>query len=103
MSRFSHTPTTRAEVQHEIDTLMRALDELRHDATRGSRHGLQDLRSRAKALWHDAHWDEHCADLSRRTRDAGRMAKDCARAHPWTTVALAAGACALIGYLVTRR
>lgn len=103
MSRFSHTPTTRAEVQHEIDTLMRALDELKHDATRSSRRGLHDLRSRAETLWHDANWDEHYADLSRRTRDAGRVAKDCAREHPWTTVALAAGACALIGYLVTRR
>lgn len=103
MSRFSHTPTTREEIQHEIDSLMRALDRLKHDTARESRHGLDSLRSRAEALWHDAHWDEHCADLSRRTQDAGRMARDCARQHPLATVALAAGACALIGYLVTRR
>lgn len=103
MSRFSHTPTTREEIQHEIDSLMRALDRLKHDTARESRHGLDSLRSRAEALWHDAHWDEHCADLSRRTQDVGRMARDCARQHPLATVALAAGACALIGYLVTRR
>jgi ElaB/YqjD/DUF883 family membrane-anchored ribosome-binding protein len=31
------------------------------------------------------------------------MAKECARQHPLATAALAAGAFALIGYLVTRR
>ncbi|MGE4405735.1 DUF883 family protein [Pseudomonas sp.] len=103
MSRFSHKPTTREEVQHEIDSLIRALDELRHDAARDSRHHLDNLRSRAESLWHDQHWDKHYAELSQRTREASRMARDCAREHPLCTVALAAGACALIGYLVTRR
>ncbi|EWC42358.1 DUF883 family protein [Pseudomonas stutzeri] len=102
MSRFSK-PTTREEVQHEIDSLMRALDELKHDATRDSRHRLGALRSRAESLWHDQHWDEHYADLSKRTREAGRAARDCAKEHPLGTLALAAGACALIGYLITRR
>jgi len=103
MSRFSHTPTTREDIQHEIDNLVRALDKLKHDAARESRHGLGSLRSRAEALWQDAHWDEHCAELSRRSHDAGRMAKECARQHPLATAALAAGAFALIGFLVTRR
>ncbi|MBE7374015.1 DUF883 family protein [Pseudomonas lopnurensis] len=103
MSRFSHKPTTREEVQHEIDNLMRALDELRHDAAQDSRQHLGALRSRAESLWHDQHWDKHYADLSQRTREASRLARDCAREHPWGTVALAAGACALIGYLITRR
>ena len=61
------------------------------------------LRSRAESLWQDADWDSHCRDLSKRGRDASRMAKECVREHPLSTVALAAGAVALIGYLVTRR
>ncbi len=100
---FSHKPTTREEVQREIDSLMRALDELKHDAARDSRHRLSALRSRAESLWHDQHWDEHYADLSRRTREASRAARDCAKEHPLGTLALAAGAFALIGYLVSRR
>jgi len=48
-------------------------------------------------------WDEHYADLSKRTREASRAARDCAKEHPLGTLALAAGAFALIGYLVTRR
>ncbi|WAD25258.1 DUF883 domain-containing protein [Pseudomonadaceae bacterium T75] len=96
MSRFSSTPTTRNDIEREIQNLMSALDELKHEATRGSRHRLDDLRSRAESLWHDA-------ELSRRGRQATRMATDCARKHPLSTLALAAGAVALIGYLATRR
>ncbi|AFN76135.1 DUF883 family protein [Stutzerimonas nitrititolerans] len=103
MSRFSSTPTTRNDIEREIQNLMSALDELKHEATRGSRHRLDDLRSRAESLWHDANWDEHCQELSRRGRQATRMATDCARKHPLSTLALAAGAVALIGYLATRR
>ena len=103
MSRFSHKPTTRDEIESEIQNLMAALDELKHDATRGSRHRFDSLRARAESLWNDANWDEHCRDLSKRSRNASRMAKECVREHPLSTVALAAGAVALIGYLVTRR
>jgi ElaB/YqjD/DUF883 family membrane-anchored ribosome-binding protein len=103
MSRFSRKPTTRDEIENEIHNLMTALDELKDDATRNSRHRFDSLRSRAESLWNDAEFDSHRRDLSRRSREASRMAKDCAREHPMSTVALAAGAVALIGYLVTRR
>lgn len=103
MSRFSHKPTTRDEIEHEIQDLMAALDDLKRDATRSSRHRFDSLRARAESLWHDADLDSHRRDLSRRGRAAGLMAKDCARQHPLSTVALAAGAVALIGYLVSRR
>lgn len=103
MSRFSRKPTTRDEIEREIHDLMAALDELKHDATRGSRHRFDSLRARVESLWNDADLDTHCRDLSKRSRDASRLAKDCVREHPLSTVALAAGAVALIGYLVTRR
>jgi len=103
MSRFNSKTTTRDEIEREIHNLMSALDELKHEARRGSRHKLDELRSRAESLWHDGNWDEHCHDLSRRSREATRMASDCARKHPLSTLALAAGAVALIGYLATRR
>lgn len=103
MSRFTRRSTPREDIQAEIDHLMNALDDLKREAARGSRHRLDSLRDRIGSLWHDSHLDDRYADLSQQTVKAGRMAKDCAREHPWTTVALAAGACALIGYLVTRR
>ncbi|NKQ12961.1 glycine zipper domain-containing protein [Pseudomonas sp. SST3] len=103
MSRFSRKPTTRDEIEREIHDLMAALDELKHDATRGSRHRFESLRARAESLWNDADLDTHYRDLSKRSRDASRLAKECVREHPLSTVALAAGAVALIGYLVTRR
>lgn len=103
MSRFSRKPVTRDEIESEIHNLMSALDDLKQDASRESRHRLNSLRSRAESMWNDNNLDEHYSDLSRRGRDAGRMAKDCAREHPLSTVALAAGAVALIGYLFTRR
>ncbi len=102
MSRYSK-PTTRDEIEREIHNLMTALDELKHDATRGSRHRFDSLRSRAESLWQDTDWDAHYRDLSKRGREASRLAKDCVREHPVSTLALAAGAVALIGYLVTRR
>ncbi|WP_120997205.1 DUF883 domain-containing protein [Stutzerimonas urumqiensis] len=103
MSRFARKTTTREEIQAEIDSLMHALDDLKRDAMRGSRHRLDHLGDRVASLWNERHFDDHYADLSRHTVAAGRMAKDCVRRHPWSTVALAAGACALIGYLATRR
>jgi len=87
MSRFSRTPTTRDEIEREIQNLMAALDDLKDDASRESRNRFNALRSRAETLWNDNRLDEHCHDLSRRGRDAGRMAKDCAREHPLSTVA----------------
>ena len=61
------------------------------------------LRSRAESLWHDADWDEHRHDLSRKSREASRMAKECVREHPLSTAALDLGVVAVIGYLATRR
>jgi len=103
MSRFSSTPTTRDDIEREIHNLMSALDDLKHKASRRPHHRLEDLRSRVESLWHDANWDEHYHDLSRRSREATRLAADCARKHPVSTLALAAGAVALIGFLVSRR
>ncbi len=103
MSRFSRKPTTRDEIESEIRNLMAALDDLKDDATRSSRNRFDSLLSRAESLWNDSDLDTHRRDLSKRGREASRMAKDCAREHPLSTVALAAGAVALIGYLVTRR
>lgn len=103
MSRFSRKPTTRDEIESEIQDLMAALDDLKRDAGRESRHRFDSLRARAETLWHDADLDSHRRDLSRRGREASLRAKDCAREHPLSTVALAAGAVALIGYLVSRR
>ena len=103
MSRFSRTPTTRDEIEREIHNLMSALDELKHEASKDTRHRFDSLRSRAEGLWHDAAWDEHRQDLTRKGREASRMAKECVREHPLSTVALALGAVALIGYLASRR
>lgn len=50
MSRFSRKPTTRDEIEREIHDLMAALDELKHDATRGSRHRFDSACTRRIAV-----------------------------------------------------
>ncbi|QLF93760.1 DUF883 domain-containing protein [Pseudomonas sp. ABC1] len=103
MSLLSRKPTTRDEIEREIQNLTSALEELGHDAAHESRKHLDGLRSRLQSLWQEHNLDEHCAELSRKTRQVGRATKDCAREHPVATVALVAGAVALVGYLASRR
>ncbi|MNJ55908.1 hypothetical protein D3C77_514270 [compost metagenome] len=99
----SHAAQRREDVLEEIQRLQQALDDLRHDSLRGSRKGFDTLRRRAESLWHDQHLNERYDDLSKGTREVGRLARECVRKHPVSSAALAVGVCALIGCLVMYR
>lgn len=103
MSFFSHKSTARSDIEREIHRLSDALDSLKREAARESDHRFDALRRKMESLWDGSHLEQHGAHLRDSAVDAGRLARDCARDHPVTTLALAAGAVALIGYLATRR
>ncbi len=104
MVRFgSHTAQSREDVLEEIQRLQQALDDLRHDSLHGSRRGLDTLRRRAESLWHGHHLNERYDDLSKSTREASRLARECVREHPVSSAALALGACVVIGCLLMYR
>lgn len=103
MSIFTHKSETRRDIEKEIQRISHALDSLKRDAVRESDQRFDGFRRKLESLWDDSHLEAHGSHLRDSALDASRKARDCAREHPLTTLALAAGACALIGYLVTRR
>ncbi|MBB3103032.1 DUF883 family protein [Azomonas macrocytogenes] len=103
MSLFSNKSSDRHDIEREIHRLSAALDELKSNVSHDSRHGIDTLRRKAESLWHDANWDAQGARLAHSTREAGRLACSTAKHHPVTSLALAAGAVALVGYLLSRR
>lgn len=102
MHLFSSKTDTRSEIEREIQRISQALDQLKRDAARESDHRVDAIRRKMESLWDDAHVEEHSAQLRDSTLEAGRLARECVRQHPLTTLALAAGAVALIGFLATR-
>lgn len=105
MTRFSSPAAhSREDILDELQRLQRALDQLKHDSLRGSHHGLDALRQRAESLWHNRHLGERYDDLAESTREAGRLARECARSHPLASAGMLVGVCALIGcYWLYRR
>lgn len=91
-------------IEHEIRTLSRALDELKHSASHDTRKNYDLLKHNAERLWSDSreHLGASYEDLSRLTLNAGRHARDCAREHPVTTLAVGLGVAAVIGWLLYR-
>lgn len=97
--------TSRADIEQEIDTLTRALDQLRKRAGQESHEGISRLRDRAGRLLHDSldGWDDTYGELSRTSRELSRAATEHVRERPVTSVAIGLGVVALIGWLVSRR
>lgn len=91
-------------IEREIQQLNRALDDLKHSASRDTRENYDVLKQRAEKLWGDSrdHLGASYEDLSRMTLNAGRQARDCAREHPLGTLAIGLGVCAVIGWLIYR-
>lgn len=103
MSFLSHKSTARSDIEKEIHRLSAALEGLKKDAAKESEHRFDNIRKKLEALFEDAHLDERGAQVAESTREASHMARECVRSHPMTSVAIAAGAVALIGFLLTRR
>ncbi len=93
----------RRHIEREIHRLSAALDDLKHNVSHESQEGLDMIRRKAESLWNDANWDARGAQMMQSTRQAGRYARETAREHPLASLALAAGAVALIGYFLSRR
>ncbi|MFC3608042.1 DUF883 family protein [Stutzerimonas tarimensis] len=103
MSFLSHKSTARSEMEKEIRRLSAALESLKKDAAKESEHRFDSLRHKLESLFEDAHLDERGARVAETTREASEAARECVRSHPMTSVVVAAGAFALIGFLLTRR
>lgn len=105
MFRSNQARSAQERIQEEIREINQALDELRRTATRESRDHYDELKNRIETLWKGSR--EHLAggygELRRYTRSASRHASECVREHPVASIALGVGACALIGWLLTRR
>ena len=104
MFRSNTTTQAQRHIEQEIRDLHRALDDLKHSASRDARKNYDLLKHNAERLWHDSrdHLGAGYEDLSRLTLSAGRQARDCAREHPVGTLAVGLGVCALIGWLLYR-
>jgi ElaB/YqjD/DUF883 family membrane-anchored ribosome-binding protein len=102
-SASSYASATRDEIQREIDSLSRALEKLKESASSESSDRFDKLRYRVERLWNDANFEDHYADISRKTRNASRVACEGAREHPVSTAVIGLGVAALVGWLITRR
>jgi len=105
MFKSNQIKSAEERIQAEIREINQALDELRRNATRDTRERYDVLKQRAEQLWEGSRdqlldgYDE----VRRHTLAVGRQASECVRAHPFASIALGVGACALIGWLLTRR
>lgn len=99
----SYASATRDEIQREIDSLTRALDKLKDTAASESHDRYDSLRDRVERLWHNADFEDRYADISRKTRKAGRVACENVREHPLSTAVIGLSVAAVVGWLISRR
>lgn len=103
MSLFNRKTATREELENEVNRLMELLDENKQRVEKDVEHKLTSWRDQARSFIQDHDWDDQYDRLSRQARYARARARECASEHPVATVALAAGAIALVGLLLSRR
>lgn len=103
MSLFNRKTATREELEDEVNRLMELLDENKQRVGKDVEHKLSNWRDQANSFVRDHDWDDQYERFSRQARDAHARARECVSDHPVATVALAAGAIALVGLLLSRR
>jgi ElaB/YqjD/DUF883 family membrane-anchored ribosome-binding protein len=106
MSRFlRREPTTREEIQDEIEHLISALADLKKGTVRDSRRNLDTLKSSFEHLLEEGRdlWSHAYPELYGKGRKAGKAAKECVREHPLSTALIGLGAFALVGWLIAKR
>ena len=105
MSLFNRKTATREELENEVSRLMKLLelDEGKKRVEKEVEHTLTSWRDQARSFIHDHDWDDQYERLSRQARHARARARECVSEHPVTTIALAAGAIAVVGLLLSRR
>ncbi|MDR2305623.1 MAG: DUF883 family protein [Paucimonas sp.] len=93
-------------MQDEIESLLKTLEDLKHDASEESQKSVKAIRSSAeRALRHSRSLlGEAYEEVKTRTRQTGIATRDYAQEHPWTTAGVAVGALGLLAaYLMCRR
>ncbi len=100
LSRLNKS-SSRHGLEQEIRQLSHALASLQERLAEESRHELDQVHHQARTLWREA--DDCGRQLASSGREAGRLACQTLRQHPITTLAVTAGAMAVLGYLASRR
>lgn len=106
MARNALRKTSLESMEAEIETLLKTLETLKHDASDESQKTMKALRSNAEnALKHSRSVLSDAYDeVKTRTRQTGIATRDYAQDHPWTTAGVAVGALGLLAaYLLCKR
>ena len=106
MHRNSLRKTSLESMEAEIESLLKSLEHLKHDASEESQKSVKAIRSNAEsALKHSRSLlSDAYEEVKTRTRQTGIATRDYAQEHPVTTAGVALGALGLLAaYLLTRR
>lgn len=97
--KTQQTSCAETKLEREIHDLMQSLDALKASTSHDTRQSYDQLRERAADILQRSRsqWGETCSGLSHQACRTGQCVSDCARSHPWATIALGVAAAALIG------
>ncbi|MGE7993141.1 DUF883 family protein [Pseudomonas sp. NPDC089554] len=106
MARNALRKTSLESMEAEIESLLKTLEDLKHDASEESHKTMKALRGNAQnALKHSRSLlADTYEEVKTRTRETGIATRDYAQEHPWTTAGVAVGAVGLLAaWLLCRR
>lgn len=106
MARNALRKTSLENMEAEIESLLKTLETLKHDASEESHKTIKAIRGNAEnALKHSRNVLSDAYDeVKTRTRQTGIATRDYAQEHPWTAAGIAVGALGLLAaYLLTKR
>ncbi|WP_087501020.1 YqjD family protein [Pseudomonas sp. SID14000] len=106
MHRNSLRKTSLESMEAEIESLLKTLENLKHDASEESQKSVKAIRNNAEsALRHSRSLlSDAYEEVKHRTRQTGIATRDYAQEHPYTTAGIAIGALGLLAaYLLCKR
>jgi len=106
MARNALRKTSLESMEAEIESLLKTLEDLKHDASEESQKTMKALRGSAEnALKHSRSLvADAYEEVKARTRETSIATRDYAQEHPWTTAGVAVGAIGLLAaWLMCRR
>lgn len=106
MYRNSLRKTSLESMEAEIESLLKTLENLKHDASEESQKSVKAIRNNAEsALRHSRSLlSDAYEEVKHRTRQTGIATRDYAQEHPYTTAGVAIGALGLLAaYLLCKR
>ena len=93
-------------MEAEIESLLKTLEPLKHDASEESQKSMKAIRSNAENALRQSRtlMGEAYEEVKARTRQTGIATRDYAQEHPWTTAGVAIGALGLLAaWLMCKR